>query len=61
MNLSIKALLPVEEVPEEVKEEKKGKKRAPKEEEAEEELREWHDDIDSSVSIADMIKNAENN
>ena len=61
MNLSIKALLPVEETAEEVKEEKKGKKRAAKEEAAEEELREWHDDIDSSVSIADMIKNAENN
>ncbi len=64
MNLSIKALLPVEDAPEGEEEEKKGKgkKRATKvTEETEEELHEWHDDVESSVSIADMIKNAENN
>ncbi len=62
MNLSIKALLPVEEVAEPAEDDKKakGKKRAPKSEEtSEEELREWHDEVDSSVSIADMIKSAD--
>ncbi len=62
MNLSIKALLPVEENTENTEGEKKekGKKRSDKNEEVvEEELREWHDEIDSSVSIAEMIKNAD--
>jgi len=65
MNLSIKALLPDAEVPAEEGEESekkgKGKKRASKKstEVVEEELREWKDEKDSGVSIADLIGNIE--
>ena len=50
MTLSIKALLPEIEKP--VKEEKAKKV---KEEDVEEELREWKDNADSGVSIAEML------
>ncbi|MBO5928351.1 MAG: 4-hydroxy-3-methylbut-2-enyl diphosphate reductase [Clostridia bacterium] len=58
MSLSIKALLPEEEVKvEEEVADKKGKKRAKKEETVEEpELHEWKDD-NGGVSIAEMINN----
>ena len=62
MNLSIKALLPEEEIHETETEEKKGKGRAKKAEEPqEEELREWKDEGGSAgVSIAEMLENNEN-
>ena len=54
MTLSIKALLPEEEKPaEEVKKEKK-------EDVEEADLREWKDDANEGVSIADLIGNSEN-
>ena len=59
MTLSIKALLPEIEKPV-VEEEKpaKGKKRAKREaEESDGELREWKDNTDSGVSIADLLGN----
>ena len=60
MTLSIKALLADEptEANEEAEEKKsyKGKKRMSKKDDgAEEELREWKDDANSGVSIADLI------
>lgn len=56
MNLSIKALLPVEEVPEEETEKKAKGKRAKKEEEVDpDELREWKDETVSGASIAEML------
>ncbi len=56
MNLSIKALLPVEEVAEEKTENKSKAKRVKKEEEvAEDELREWKDETVSGASIAEML------
>ena len=61
MTLSIKALLPEIEKPEEEKE-VKGKNRKAKEpvEEVEEELREWKDNDDAGVSIAEMLAKSEN-
>lgn len=61
MTLSIKALLPEVPKPEKVEEEKpaKGKKRAKVEEEGEQELREWKENGDSGVSIAEMLGNIE--
>ncbi len=59
MNLSIKALLPEPEKPaqEEKEEAPKGKKGAKKtvEDEEEPQLREWKEDSDAGVSIADML------
>ena len=62
MTLSIKALLPEIEKPAEEEKETKGKKRKEKEvvEEAEEELREWKDNDDAGVSIAEMLAKSEN-
>ena len=62
MTLSIKALLPEIEKPAEEEKEIKGKKRKEKEvvEEAEEELREWKDNDDAGVSIAEMLAKSEN-
>ena len=63
MTLSIKALLPEIEQPKDEAEEGKGKgkKRAPKDDDsAENELREWKDDNQSGVSIAEMLGNSEN-
>ncbi len=61
MTLSIKALLPEVESPAETEEKpEKGKKRKAKEIEVEaEELREWKDETDTGVSIAEMIANSE--
>jgi 4-hydroxy-3-methylbut-2-enyl diphosphate reductase len=60
MTLSIKALLPEIEKPAQDEEKGKGKKRAKKEvEEDGEDLREWKDNEDAGVSIADLIGNAE--
>ncbi|MBR5192773.1 MAG: 4-hydroxy-3-methylbut-2-enyl diphosphate reductase [Clostridia bacterium] len=58
MNLSIKVLLPEEAPVEEEKEEKSAKsskKRSAKKVEEDEELREWKDETNSDVSIADLI------
>ena len=62
MTLSIKALLPEVETPAETEEKPaKGKKRKVKEVEVEaEELREWKDESDTGVSIAEMLANSEN-
>ena len=61
MNLSIKALLPEETVPEETVEEKKGKGKGKKKDEpVEEELHEWKDEVTSGVSIAEMIEQGDN-
>ena len=54
INLSIKALLTPPEKPE-VQEDKKSKKNFAKEEDAEVELREWKDQDNGDVSIAEMI------
>ncbi len=62
MTLSIKALLPEIEKPAD-EEEKPSKSKKRKEKEVaseEEELREWKDDADAGVSIAEMIANSEN-
>jgi hypothetical protein len=56
MNLSIKALLPVEEVPAEEAEKKAKGKKAKVEENADpDELREWKDETVSGASIAEML------
>ncbi len=62
MTLSIKALLPEIEKPAEEEKESKGKKRKAKEpvEEADAELREWKDNDDAGVSIAEMLAKSEN-
>ncbi|MBE7081060.1 MAG: 4-hydroxy-3-methylbut-2-enyl diphosphate reductase [Clostridiales bacterium] len=63
MTLSIKALLPEVETPAETEEKPaKGKKRKAKEivETEPEELREWKDESDAGVSIAEMIASSEN-
>ncbi len=63
MTLSIKALLPEVEAPAETEEKPaKGKKRKAKEvvETEPEELREWKDESDTGVSIAEMLANSEN-
>ena len=63
MTLSIKALLPEIEHPNTDPEEGKGKgkKHAPKDDDsAENELREWKDDNQGGVSIAEMLGNSEN-
>lgn len=62
MTLSIKALLPEIEKPAEEEKEVKGKKRKAKEpvEQVEEELREWKDNDDVGVSIAEMLAKSEN-
>ncbi len=60
MNLSIKALLPTAEpveVAEDAEPKKKGKKSSKKTEDGEVELREWKDDNDGGITIADMINN----
>jgi len=59
MTLSIKALLPEVEKPVEDEEKAaKGKKRKVKEEEEENfELREWKDDDNTGVSIAEILNN----
>ena len=62
MTLSIKALLPEIEKPAD-EEEKSSKSKKRKEKEVaneEEELREWKDDADAGVSIAEMLANSEN-
>ena len=61
MTLSIKALLPEIEKPVEEEKSTKGKKRKAKSEDEEDytELREWKDDSDSGVSIAEMLGNNE--
>ncbi len=62
MTLSIKALLPEIPKPEKEEEEKpasKGKKRVAKEEKEEPELREWKEDSNTGVSIAEMLGNIE--
>ena len=56
MTLSIKALLPEVEKPvKEEKEDSKAKKNSKKEEPEEVELREWKDDENATISIADII------
>ena len=62
MTLSIKALLPELPKPEKSEEEKpaKGKKRKEVAPAEEEELREWKDDSNSGVSIAEILGNSEN-
>lgn len=62
MTLSIKALLPEVEKPEEDEKAGKGKKRKGKNVEEEDlgDLREWKDNDDSGVSIAEMLGNTEN-
>ncbi len=62
MTLSIKALLPEVEAPAETEEKPaKGKKRKAKEVDVDaEELREWKDEGDTGVSIAEMLANSEN-
>lgn len=60
MTLSIKALLPEVPKPEKEEEEKSAKgKKAPKAEQEEPELREWKEDSDTGVSIAEMLGNIE--
>ncbi|MBQ6922702.1 MAG: S1 RNA-binding domain-containing protein, partial [Clostridia bacterium] len=57
MNLSIKALLPVEEKPEKEAKGKKGDKKENADEEVE--LREWKDDDNGGASIADILSNSD--
>ncbi len=60
LTLSIKALLPEIEKPADEEEKPSKSKKHKEKEEVEEELREWKDDSDAGVSIAEMIAKNEN-